>query len=637
MRTLRTSVANRLTFIVCAGLIGALGLIFFGLASAISGESRAHRVEWLRDHANGLVDTVDAIDLTSRTMVERVFPVLSDLIGNNASLNPLTGVLATPAGPLAGDFSIVDRFTADTGGVATVFAKDGAGFKRISTSLKKADGTRAIGTLLDPTGAASAELTAGKPFTGRAVLFGKPYMTHYDVLRDSQNAVIGVLFIGFEIGTFDAAIAQAVAKSRFFSTGGAFVIDPRATAAEAVFAEHPTAKGKRVLEAFPGAGPFLENLANTTTGTVASPGLFDVAGGDRWAVIGKSKATGLWVVDEVSDAEAMHATSKALVIYGLMILAASLVLGAAVYLLMQRQVGEPLNKLSLTVRALAQGDLSHEHTSDRPDEIGNIVRDVDAMRHSFRGVLLKLRASVDSVSTASSQIAAGTEDLSSRTEQSAANVQVTASSMQELTSTLESTADSARSAQVLADSTLTSASTGNLLMKDVIQTMQEINNSALKITDIIGTIDGIAFQTNLLALNAAVEAARAGTQGRGFAVVAAEVRNLAQRSAAAAKEIKGLIGQSAHQVELGTGIVGRAGAAIDVIETKARHMREVVDTISHSAAEQTVGVSQATVAVSELDKSTQQNAALVEQSSAATQSLSEQAQSLAVALRRFSL
>jgi methyl-accepting chemotaxis protein len=108
----------------------------------------------------------------------------------------------------------------------------------------------------------------------------------------------------------------------------------------------------------------------------------------------------------------------------------------------------------------------------------------------------------------------------------------------------------ARTASDLAAASADVAIRGGAVMARVVTTMEEINGSSRKISDIIGVIDGIAFQTNILALNAAVEAARAGAQGRGFAVVASEVRSLAQRSAAAAKEIKGLITQSVEKVEL---------------------------------------------------------------------------------------
>ncbi|WP_423222097.1 methyl-accepting chemotaxis protein [Ideonella lacteola] len=119
------------------------------------------------------------------------------------------------------------------------------------------------------------------------------------------------------------------------------------------------------------------------------------------------------------------------------------------------------------------------------------------------------------------------------------------------------------SATGLADEAQRAATRGGEAVGRVVQTMNDISDSAKRISDIIGVIDGIAFQTNILALNAAVEAARAGEQGRGFAVVAGEVRSLAQRSADAAREIKQLIQASVDRVEAGTGLVDDAGQAMN--------------------------------------------------------------------------
>jgi methyl-accepting chemotaxis protein len=174
-------------------------------------------------------------------------------------------------------------------------------------------------------------------------------------------------------------------------------------------------------------------------------------------------------------------------------------------------------------------------------------------------------------------------------------------------------------------------------MREVVQTMQNIRGSSSRITDIIGTIDAIAFQTNILALNAAVEAARAGEQGRGFAVVASEVRSLAQRSAAAAREIKSLIGTSVEQVEQGTAIVERAGVIIEGIVQSSRHMDELLGSVAVGAREESTGITQLGKAVHDLDQLTQQNAALVEQTAAAAAALREQADGLAAEVAHFRL
>jgi methyl-accepting chemotaxis protein len=240
-------------------------------------------------------------------------------------------------------------------------------------------------------------------------------------------------------------------------------------------------------------------------------------------------------------------------------------------------------------------------------------------------VIATVRASADTVSVAAAQISAGNADLSVRTEQQASSLEETASSLEELTSAVRQNTDNARQANSLAVSASDVARKGGAVVAQVVGTMGSINESAKKIADIIGVIDGIAFQTNILALNAAVEAARAGEQGRGFAVVATEVRNLAQRSAAAAKEIKGLIEDSVDKVNTGSALVDQAGATMEEIVASIRRVTDIMGDIANASHEQSAGIEQVNQAISQMDQVTQQNAALVEEAAAAASSLQDRA------------
>ncbi|PHV27671.1 hypothetical protein CSQ93_11975 [Janthinobacterium sp. BJB426] len=315
----------------------------------------------------------------------------------------------------------------------------------------------------------------------------------------------------------------------------------------------------------------------------------------------------------------------------------AILLGIACAYWITRSITRPITRAVEVAEAVSAGDLTSHIVVESRDETGQLMHALKNMNDKLVSIVGQVRAGTESISTASSEIAAGNLDLSSRTEEQASSLEETASSMEELTSTVKLNADNARSANQLAIDASQIASKGGVVVSEVVSTMGSINDSSRKIVDIISVIDAIAFQTNILALNAAVEAARAGEQGRGFAVVASEVRNLAQRSSAAAKEIKGLIDDSVQKVEAGSQLVDKAGRTMDEIVQSISHVTQIMNQITDASDEQRAGIEQVNQAIGQMDQVTQQNAALVEEAAAAAESMQEQAARLAEVVGVFKL
>ena len=489
-------------------------------------------------------------------------------------LGKVTPVLRSGALQLNLDSGIIDGFTARSGAVGTIFVRNGDDFTRIATSVKKQNGERALGTDLDRSHPAFVKLLRGDSYTGYAMLFGTQYLTNYEPLRDARGALIGVLFVGIDVSDlFTVSVAAKISLLAFSLAALLF------------------ASGIALI------------LAKAS------------------AISGASAA-------------AIMALQLPLMASGLLVAA---VFAAVLYFVISRILNDSLSAAVHGAQKLAAGDLTNQIHVDRRDAVGQLMQSINGIHQNFASIVGNVRQGSDQITMASGEIASGNLDLSARTEAQAGSLAQTTAALTDLTQAVQDNAANARQANALVRTTASVAGKAGHATAEMVDMMAAISVSSHKVTDIVETIEGIAFQTNILALNAAVEAARAGEQGRGFAVVAHEVRSLAQRAAAAAKEIKGLIEDTVVRVEAGCKLADVSGATMAEVVVSVEKVAALIGQISEASAVQSDGIGQINVAMGGMDEMTQQNAAMVEQAAAAAASLHEQAETLSGVVAVFKL
>ncbi|NNG25435.1 methyl-accepting chemotaxis protein [Telluria aromaticivorans] len=641
------NVGTRISAITFAlmGIIVAALIAAITISTSRMLEERA--AQSVSNELHSVANTVELFNKTVSTSAKSFGRIFKGTLPGAFELDAATtvdiGGKATPTLKLDGkalnlDFAPPDNFTAQTGGNATIFAADGEDFVRVTTSVKKENGERAVGTSLDRKSPAYAALRAGQTYVGLVTLFGKQYITQYEPARDAAGKVVAVLYVGVDISEDLKVLKDRIRAIKVGDTGYFYVLNAAPGKAYGDLLVHPAKEGANILDSKDADGRlYIKEILEKKEGNISydwqNPG--EASARQKFVAYTHVKDWN-WVIaggtyrDEITAAATQ--LRNRFIGFGLLALG---VLAAILYAVVRSSVSRPLAEVRDVARRIAEGDLTARMAGTRRDEIGLLTESINSVGASLSTVVGKVRDGAEQIASASGQISAGNLDLCQRTEQQAINLAGTASSMDELTVTVRQNADNARQANQLAMSASTVAQKGGSTVAQVIERMDAINQSSRKISEITSVIDGIAFQTNILALNAAVEAARAGEQGRGFAVVASEVRNLAQRSAAAAKEIKALIDTSNVEVVAGSKLVAEAGVTMNEVLDSVARVTDIMSEITAASQEQTSGIEHVNRSVNAMDEATQQNAALVEEASAAAQAMQDQAAELARSVRLF--
>lgn len=298
---------------------------------------------------------------------------------------------------------------------------------------------------------------------------------------------------------------------------------------------------------------------------------------------------------------------------------------------------DTVRNINLVMGSVANGDLEQNMRGSYEGEFSELQNNTNQSMSVLNSAMYQVLERSKHVQVSAGEIANSSQVLANVTLQQAATLEEVASSMDEIAAKAKMSNENADEASLLTNETIKIANDGNIQMKELLGSMQVINNSSQEVSKIIKVIDEIAFQTNLLALNAAVEAARAGKYGKGFAVVAEEVRNLAARSAEAASNTTDLIETALRGVENGVRNADLTASLIEKITTGIGKSGTLVDEISKAAQDQRIGIEEINKGLGSANDVIQQNSSISEETASAAEELASQSTQLNNLISRFKI